>query len=99
MLDTLARVCDDGGRLVGVSCARFVGDPGGHSFVTAVALRFEHMTAVFRANPDDDTLDASIGALAAEPDEEVVDLGGKPPWLSCLGLGVCWGWRLTNQQG
>ena len=99
MLDTLARVCDDGGRLVGVSCTRFVGDPGDHPFVTAVALRFESLTAVFRAVPDDDTLVASVGALAAVPDEEVIDLCGEPPWSSCLGLSVCWGWRLTNQQG
>jgi Family of unknown function (DUF6334) len=99
MLDTLARVCDDGGRLVGVSCTRFVGDPGDHPLVTAVALRFESLTAGFRVVPDDDTLAASVGVLAAESDEEVMDLGGEPPWSSCLGLGVCWGWRLTNQQG
>jgi Family of unknown function (DUF6334) len=99
MLDTLASVCDDGGRLVGVTGTRFVGDPCDHPFVTAVALRFESLTAVFRAVPDDDTLAVSLGPLAAEADEEVVDLGGDPPWASCLGLGVCWGWRLTNQQG
>jgi Family of unknown function (DUF6334) len=99
MLDTLARACDDGGRLVRVSCTRFVGDPGDHPFVTAVALRFEFLTAVFRAKPDDDTLAASMGTLVAAPDEEVMNLVGEPPWSSCLGLGLCWGWRLTNQQG
>lgn len=99
MLDTLARIFDDGGRLVGVSCTRFVGDPADFSFVTAVGLRFEHLAVVFRAVPDDDTLAASVGMLAAGPDEEVIDLCGELPWSACLGLGVCWGWRLTNQQG
>lgn len=99
MLDTLASVFNDGGRLVGVSCALFVGAPSDHPFVTAIALRFEHLTAVFRAVPADDTLAASLGPLPLEADEEVVDLDGEPPWSSCLGLGICWGWRLTNQQG
>jgi hypothetical protein len=98
MLDTIASVCD-GGRLVGVSCTRFVGDAGDHPIVTAVALRFEFLTAVFRAVPDDDTLATSVGPMAAGADEEVIDLDGESPWSSCLGLGVCWGWRLTNHQG
>lgn len=96
MLDTLGRICDEGGRLVGVSYAVLGGE---HPFVTAVALRFETLTAVFRAVPDDDTLTASVGPLVAEPDEVTEDAGGSPPWAGSVGLGVRWGWRLTNQQG
>jgi hypothetical protein len=43
MLDTLAKIYDDGGPLVGVSYALFEGDP---QFITAVELRFESLTSV-----------------------------------------------------
>lgn len=96
MLETLVRVCDHGGLLVGVSGTLFDGE---RPFITAVALRFEHLTAVFRADPDDDTLAASVDPVAAGPGEVVTDLCGVAPWPGCLGLGVCWAWRLTNQHG
>src|SRR5438067_2203994 len=97
MIDSLRRVCDDGGRLVGVEYALHEGDA---RFVTAIALRFESLTAVFRAVPDDDTLALSIGGpLAASPDEAVTDATGTPPWADYAGLGLAWAWRLTNQQG
>jgi hypothetical protein len=96
MLDTLAQACNDGGQLVGATCALFDGDP---AFITAIALQFEHLSVVFRAVSDDDTLAASVGALAAEPEEEIADLSTQRPWSACRGLGVCWGWQLTNQQG
>lgn len=53
MLDTLAQIYDEGGQLVGVRHALFQGDP---QFITAVELRFESVSAVFRAIADDDTL-------------------------------------------
>ena len=40
MFDTLARICDVGGRLVGVTYALFKDD---RRFVSAVELRFESM--------------------------------------------------------
>lgn len=72
------------------------GDP---QFVTAIGLRFASLSAVFRALPDDDTLAAALGPLAPEPDELLVEASDRAPWSECVGLGFCWGWRLTNQQG
>jgi len=96
MLNTLAKIYDDGGHLVNVTCTLFEGD---RKFVTAVGLRFESISAVFRANPDDDTLIASIGSLTADADETLVDISDSSPWATCLGAGACWLWQLTNQQG
>ncbi len=53
MLDTLARICDGGGQLVGASGTLFDGED---RFMTAVALQFEQLSVVFRAVPEDDTL-------------------------------------------
>ena len=96
MLDNLAKIYDYGGRLVGVRYALFEGDP---KFVTAVELRFESVSAVFRAIADDDTLAVSLSTLEPAPDETLVEAGNSAPWAECLGLGICWAWRLTNQQG
>jgi hypothetical protein len=96
VLDILARGFDDGGRLVAVTYSLFRGD---RAFITGCALRFERLTVVFRAVPDGDTLAAAIGGAEPEPDESLVGVGGSPPWAACLGLGLHWGWRLTNHQG
>ena len=96
MLDTLRRICDDGGRLIGVEYTLFGGDPG---FVTAVGLRFEALAAVFRAVPDDDTLVAGTGPLVPVADETLTQVGHSLPWAACMGLGICWAWSWTNQQG
>ena len=96
MLDTLAKIYDDGGTLIGVTYASFDRDP---RFITAIGLRFESLSAVFRAEPDLDTLAASLGPLTPGPDEVLVEVGGREPWLACIGFGVVWAWRLTNQQG
>jgi hypothetical protein len=96
MLDTLAKIYDDGGPLVGVSYTLFEGDP---KFVTAVELRFESLTAVLRAVPDDDTLAVNLSMLAPRPGEMLIDATDSGPWPSCIGLGICWAWRMTNQQG
>jgi uncharacterized protein DUF6334 len=96
MLDILAKICDDGGPLVGVSCTLFEGDP---QFITAVGLQFESLSAVLRAVPDDDTLTVSLGMLAPEPGETLIDAADSGPWPVCMGLCVCWAWCLTNQQG
>lgn len=96
MLDTLAKIYDDGGRLVGVTYTLFEGDP---KFITAVGLRFEAVSAVFRAVTDDDTLAVSLGTLTPEPSETLIESGNSAPWSACMGFGICWAWRLTNQQG
>lgn len=96
MLDTLAKIYDDAGRLVGVSQTLLEGDP---RFVTAVGLRFESLSAIFRAVPDDDTLAVSLGPIVPDPDETLVDSGSSAPWSDYVGFSVCWAWRLTNQQG
>jgi hypothetical protein len=96
MLNTLAQIYDVGRCLVGVTCTLLEGD---RNFVTAVGLRFESISAVFRANPDDDTLFASIGSLIADADETLIDISDSSPWSTCLGVGACWLWHLTKQQG
>jgi hypothetical protein len=96
MLDTLTKIHDAGGHLVNVTCTLFEGD---RNLVTAVGLRFESISVVFRANSDDDTLIASIGSLTPDADETLVDISDSSPWVTCLGAGACWLWQLTNQQG
>ena len=96
MLDTLAKIYDDSGRLLGVSQTLFEGDP---RFVTAVGLRLESLSAIFRAVPDDDTLAVSLGSLVPEPTETLIDASQFAPWSACLGFSICWAWRVTNQQG
>lgn len=96
MLDTLAKIYDHGGRLVGVTQTLFEGDP---RFVTAVGLRFESLSAIFRAVPDNDTLAVSLESLIPEPSETLIDASQSAPWSGCVGFSICWAWRLTNQQG
>jgi Family of unknown function (DUF6334) len=96
MLDILRRICDTGGRLLGVTRALFEGDP---TFVTALAFRFEGATVAFRAMSDDDTLDCVAGDLVAELWETTADASGARPWSACVGLSAAWIWQLTNQQG
>ena len=96
MLDSLAKIYDDGGLLLSVQCTLFEGDP---NFVTAILLRFESLSAVFRAVPDDDTLDVTFGSLNSDPEETLIEIATTHPWSACIGSGVRWLWRLTNQQG
>jgi hypothetical protein len=97
MLDTLAEIHDYGGPLVGVSYTLFEGNP---QFITAVELRFESLTTVLRAVPDDDTLAVSLGILAPRPGlEMLIEAADSEPWSTCMGLSVRWAWLLTNQQG
>jgi hypothetical protein len=72
---------------------------GNQQFITAVELRFESLTAVLRAVQDDDTLAVSLGMLAPEPGETLIDAADSGPWPTCMGLGIRWAWCLTNQQG
>ena len=96
MLETLAKIYDGGGLLVNVTCTLFEGD---QKFVTAIGLRFESISAVFRADADKDTLVASLGSLTPGSDETLVDITDLSPWRTCIGAGASWLWQLTNQQG
>jgi hypothetical protein len=96
MLNTLAKIYDDGGTLVSVAYTLFEGDP---RFITAIGLRFESESAVFRAVPDDDTLEATLGPLVPGPRETLIEDGDSELWLSCMCSRVRGAWRLTNQQG
>jgi hypothetical protein len=101
MLDTLKRICDEGGRLVSVVYAIFEGDSlkGDLPFVVAMGFQFESIAVVFRARPDDDTIAAITGPLERLPDEVMADFSNAAPWSDCLGCHVGWAWQLTNQQG
>ncbi len=46
-----------------------------------------------------DTLAVNLGTLKQDPDETLVEAGSSSPWSECIGLGICWAWQLTNQQG
>jgi hypothetical protein len=96
MLDVLAKIYDDGGAFLGVEYSLFEGD---EKFITAVGLRFETLSAVFRAVPDDDTLAVTIEHLKPDAEETLIDATNSAPWSACVGYGICWAWRLTNQQG
>ena len=96
MLNELAEIYDDAGCLLGVRYSLFEGDP---RFVTAVALQFENLCAVFRAVANADTVAVMIGPLEVEPDEILIDASNSAPWSTCIGLSICWAWQLTNQQG
>lgn len=44
-------------------------------------------------------LAVSLGTLTPEPSETLIESGNSAPWSACMGFGICWAWRLTNQQG
>jgi hypothetical protein len=96
MLDTLAKIYNEGGPLVGVAYVLFDGNA---HFITKIGLRFGSISAVFRAVQADDTLAVSLGPLVPDRDETSVDVGHSDPWSSCLGSAIRWAWQLTNQQG
>jgi hypothetical protein len=96
MLDNLAKIYDDGGRLIGVAYSLFEGDS---RFITAIELRFEAISVVFSAVSDDDTMLVNLGSLEPESSETLLETGNAAPWSTCMDLEICWAWQLTNQQG
>jgi Family of unknown function (DUF6334) len=96
MLDTLGKIHDAGGPLVGVSYLLFEGHA---NFITAVSLRFESVSVLFRAVAEDDSLAVILGPLMQGEDESMVEAASTAPWSRCIGFEVRWAWRLTNQQG
>ncbi|HEV3439361.1 MAG TPA: DUF6334 family protein [Gemmata sp.] len=96
MIESLRRVCDEGGRLVGVDLALFDGD---EQFVTAVCLKFESLIAVFKALSEYDTLELTIGPFEVDEEEKIVSASASHPWVNVIGGKVFWGWQLTDQQG
>ena len=96
MLESLAKICNDYGQLVGVKYALFEGVP--HQ-ISAILMQFETVTATFRAVSDDDTLEVSLSPFVPEQEEILVDMSTSTFWEYLKGSGVLWAWRLTNQQG
>jgi hypothetical protein len=96
MLDALAKIVDEGGPLVSVAYLRFGGDA---NFLTAVGLRFGSIPATFRAVEDDDTLALTLGPIEPNEGETLTEAAHFSSWSACVGLGLRWAWRLTNQQG
>ena len=96
MLETLATIFDKGDQFAGVSYVLFDADP---NFIVAIQLHFESSLASFRANPDDDTLSVTVGAIELDADETFVDASRSELWSSFKGARLSWGWRLTNHQG
>ena len=96
MLDSLVKVSEEAGPLVGVEYSLFENDP---RFIKNIALRFGSVSAVFRAVEADDTLMVSLGPLIPGDDETLFDATDAAPWSACVGLSIRWAWSLTNQQG
>ncbi len=96
MLDSLVKICEEAGPLVGVAYSLFENDP---RFIKKIALRFGSVSAVFHAIEADDTLLVSLGPLIPGEDETLLDATDAAPWSACVGLGIRWAWSLTNQQG
>jgi hypothetical protein len=82
MLDGLHRIRQEGGRLVG---ADYVLVEGKREWLTAIGLRFEHLAAVFRVQPEDDSISFRFGEMQAEKNELVVPSGESSFWPQCCG--------------
>ena len=66
----------------------------------SVALRFTTAILILRANPDDDTIEASIRTRSEPHDyKDFTNVTQKSPWQSLRGKAFGWGWIATNQQG
>ena len=77
MFEALAKICNLGGPLVEVTYSLFEGDVRS---LTAVALKFESVSAVFRALEDDDTLAVTLGPPIGTEWEAYVDATKSDPW-------------------
>jgi hypothetical protein len=59
---------------------------GKRDWVTAIALRFEHLTAVFRLRPEEeDSISFCLGEMQPEENELVVSPGESSLWAQCYG--------------
>ncbi len=96
MIELLRGLSDKAERLVSVELALF---DGNERFITAVCLKFELLTAVFKANDNDDTLELVFGGYDLKVNEVFVSVDGRQPWIDLIGGKVSWGWELTNHQG
>jgi Family of unknown function (DUF6334) len=96
MLETLAKICNDCGRLVSVKYVLFEG--ASHQ-ISAILLQFELATATIRAVSDDDTLEVFLGTFVPNQEETLVDMSASSPWEYLKGSGIFWAWQLINQQG
>lgn len=96
MLESLAKICNDYGQLIGVKYELFEGVP---NQISAILMQFEAATVTFRAVSDDDTLEISLSPFVPEQEGILADMSILTPWEYLIGSGVFWAWQLTNQQG
>jgi hypothetical protein len=96
MLESLAKICNDYGQLVGVKYALLEGVS--HQ-ISAILMQFEAATATFRVISDDDTIEIYLNSKLPNSEEILVDMSTATPWEYLIGSGIFWAWQLTNQQG
>ena len=72
---------------------------GAAHLVTELELRFENLVLVVSADGEADTVLLSVGEFTNDSDTVRVRVSESPPWSSIIGLGLRWGWELTNHQG
>jgi hypothetical protein len=92
----LQEVFDRAGKLQEVWEARF---EGAAHLVTEVRLRFEGVALVVSADGEYDTVVLRTGDFSSDSDSVRVCASHIPPWSAMVGLGMRWGWELTNHQG
>jgi hypothetical protein len=95
-ITVLQEVFDHGGVLQDVWEARF---EGASHLITALKLRFEDVALIVLADGDADTVVLRVGDFTVDPEVVLVRVSEEPPWSEMVGLGIRWGWELTNHQG
>ena len=95
-MTVLQQVFDRAGVLQEVSEARLEGAP---HLVTALRLRFENLSLIVSADGETDTVLLAVGDSTDDPGVVQVRVSESAPWSSIIGLGLRWGWELTNHQG
>jgi hypothetical protein len=92
----LQQVFDRAGVLQDAWEARLEGTP---HLVTELRLRFENLSLVLSADGEADTVLLWVGDFTEDADVVRVPVSESSPWSGIIGLGLRWGWELTNHQG
>jgi hypothetical protein len=93
MIDALHQTVYQGGRLLGVREALLWEES---DRVSALELTFEALTLTLSVDSEFDSIQATLAPMA---DGMIIRKAAQDVWQSCLGKGLHWAWRLTNQQG
>ena len=67
--------------------------------LVGLVLDFESKTLMIKADPDDDTVDFSIGSSSAQALRQSSEVSAAHPWGDFIGREFGWGWVSINQQG